>query len=204
MIDFVPIIKETNIKIKGVIHIGAYDGLEKNKYNLLNVENVIWIEANPNYLERLKNNVGNDTIIIAAIGNENKKTLLNVANNEQSSSILDFGTHLEEHPGIDFIGKIEVDMKRMVDVIKDYKINISLYNFLSIDVQGYELEVMKGFEQLIDKFDFIYTEVNEKELYKNCPLITDLDDYLKKFEFERINTYMTHHGWGDAVYKKII
>jgi hypothetical protein len=92
----------------------------------------------------------------------------------------------------------------MFDIIKEYKINTSIYNFLSIDVQGYELEVMKGFDDLIKNFDFIYTEVNEKHLYKNCPLIFDLDNYLLKFGFERINTYMTHHGWGDAIYKKTI
>lgn len=203
MIDFAPIIHNSGIQIKGVIHIGACDGLEKEKYNSLNIENIIWIEANPEFLERLRNKVGNDTIIICAIGNENKETFLNVANNGQSSSILEFGTHLDEHPGIDYVGKIKVDMKRMIDVIKDYDININLYNYLSIDVQGYELEVIKGFEDIIKKFDFIYTEVNEKELYKNCVLIGDLDEYLEKFGFERIETYMTHHGWGDAIYKKI-
>ena len=151
----------------------------------------------------IRNKVNNDRVIISGVGNENGNKYFNVANNGQSSSFLEFGTHLEEHPGINFVGQIEINMRRMVNLIEDYNIDIDSYNFLNIDVQGYELEVMKSFDNLIDKFDFIYCEVNEKELYLNCPLISDIDFYLDKFNFERIGTFMTHHGWGDALYKKI-
>ena len=46
----------------------------------------------------------------------------------------------------------------------------------------------------------IYLEVNEKELYNHCALITDIDEYLLKYNFKRILTKMTKHGWGDALY----
>jgi len=202
ILNYKEIINNSNVKVKGVIHIGAFYGQEKNTYNNLNIENVIWIDANPNYENIIRDNVGDDTIIITGIGNVNDILTFNVANNGQSSSFLEFGTHLEEHPGINFTEKINVPVKRMVDVINEYNININDYNFLNIDIQGYELEAFKGFDNQLYNFDFIYCEVNVKELYIGCPLIEDIDNYLEKFNFKRVLTDITGHGWGDAFYIK--
>ena len=46
----------------------------------------------------------------------------------------------------------------------------------------------------------LYLEVNEKELYKNCGLITEIDSFLSKHNFKRVLTNITVHGWGDALY----
>ena len=48
----------------------------------------------------------------------------------------------------------------------------------------------------------LYLEVNEKELYKNCGLIQDIDAFLATYNFKRVLTSMTRHGWGDALYIK--
>lgn len=202
ILNYNKIINDSNVKVKGVIHIGAFYGQEKNTYNNLNIKNVIWIDANPNYKNIIRDNVGDDTIIITGIGNVNDTLTFNVANNGQSSSFLEFGTHLEEHPGINFTEKINVPVKRMVDVINEYNISINDYNFLNIDIQGYELEAFKGFDNQLENFDFIYCEVNVKELYIGCPLIEDIDNYLEKFNFKRVLTDITGHGWGDAFYIK--
>jgi hypothetical protein len=54
----------------------------------------------------------------------------------------------------------------------------------------------------LDKINYIYTEVNSNYLYKDCSLINDIDDYLSKFNFERVETSMTKFEWGDALYVK--
>jgi FkbM family methyltransferase len=204
MLDYSNLIKEHGINVKGLIHIGAFYGQEKNVYNNLGINNVVWIEANPNYKEIIKNNVGDDLVIISGVGNKNEILEFNIANNGQSSSFLEFGTHLDEHPNINFTNKIKIESKRMSSIIEEYNLNINEYNFLNIDVQGYELEVLKGFDDLLINFDYISSEVNEKELYKDCPLISEIDDYLNKFGFIRVATNMTSHGWGDAFYIKKI
>lgn len=202
MIDISDIIKDSNKKIKGVIHIGAFYGEEKKIYNNLEIKNVIWIEANPEYEKIIRSNVGDDLIIISGVGNENTNKSFNVANNGQSSSFLEFETHLIEHPGINFTQKIEVEVKRMETIVEDYKIDMTNFNFLNIDVQGFELEVLKGFGNLLNYVDLVYCEVNEKKLYKDCPLISEIDSFLIEFNFERVHTFMTGHGWGDAIYIK--
>ncbi len=59
---------------------------------------------------------------------------------------------------------------------------------------------LKGATQSIIHVDALYLEVNEKKLYKNCALINQIDDFLSQYNFKRILTNMTHHGWGDALY----
>jgi len=46
--------------------------------------------------------------------------------------------------------------------------------FLKIDVQGYELEVLKGAERVLQSIDVILTEVNHTELFKGVPLAAEL------------------------------
>jgi hypothetical protein len=48
----------------------------------------------------------------------------------------------------------------------------------------------------------IYAEVNEKMLYEGAVLLPELDEYLAFFNFKRVITNMTRHGWGDALYIK--
>ena len=48
-----------------------------------------------------------------------------------------------------------------------------------IDTQGYELRVLEGFEEKLNEFSYIYTEISSKSLYEDDVLVTDLDNYLK-------------------------
>ena len=44
------------------------------------------------------------------------------------------------------------------------------YNFINMDVQGYELEVLKGGTKVLEKVDYVYCEVNRDEVYEgNLP-----------------------------------
>lgn len=190
-------------ELKGAIHIGAHYGEEKKWYEQNKINPVVWIEANPNYLEKIKSIVGNDMVIISGVGNENKKELFNISNNGESSSFLELHTHKIKHPDVFYVEKIEVEIKRMSDLIKEYSLNMNDYNFLNLDIQGFELEALKGFDNHINNFDYIYSEVNSDYLYKDCALINEIDEYLIEFGFQRVETSMwSDCGWGDALYKK--
>jgi len=50
---------------------------------------------------------------------------------------------------------------------------------------------------------YIYTEVNSDYVYKNCGLVSEIDEYLEKFGFSRVETsWCGSTGWGDAFYIK--
>ena len=76
------------------------------------------------------------------------------------------------------------------------------FNFFAFDIQGAELLALTGAGDILEHVDYIYIEVNTKELYENCALLDDIDSYLSKFNFIRQNILMTEHGWGDAFYVK--
>ena len=200
--DFNKLQTKYNFNIKGIIHIGGHYGQEYDLYKTLNVP-ILFFEPITNSFNILKNKIGNDSNVLAfqcALGNENKIITMNVetANNGQSSSILRPKKHLEQYPHITFDFTEEVSMFRLDDI----DINILNYNFINIDVQGYELEVFKGAFNTLKNIDYIISEVNQDEIYENCPHISELDKYLSEFSFERIETNWAGGSWGDALYIK--
>ena len=76
------------------------------------------------------------------------------------------------------------------------------YNMINIDVQGYELEVFRGAKNTLNNIQYVMTEVNRAELYKNCCMVEELDEFLGKYSFERKETTWEGQTWGDALYIK--
>ena len=64
---------------------------------------------------------------------------------------------------------------------------------LKIDVQGYELEVLKGGRETIDMFAAIVLEVSHEPLYDGAPTADELAEYLLAAGF-------LHHSRADALY----
>jgi hypothetical protein len=91
-----------------------------------------------------------------------------------------------------------VEMKKLNDI----DINFTLYNMINIDVQGYELEVFKGSTDILHNIDYIISEVNRDEVYQNCTKVDDLDIFLSKYNFIRVETSWDGNTWGDALYVK--
>jgi hypothetical protein len=46
------------------------------------------------------------------------------------------------------------------------------------------------------------TEVNRAEVYKNCPMINEIDEFLNNYGFQRVETTWDGGTWGDAFYIK--
>ena len=82
------------------------------------------------------------------------------------------------------------------------KIPKNFANFLNIDIQGAELLALKGMGELINYFDYLYLEVNRDYVYKNCALVDEIDEYLLKYNYVRVETSWTNAQWGDALYMK--
>lgn len=195
--------------IYGVIHIGAHDCEERIKY-LLKFHNVtdneiIWIDALKSKVNFIKAEKPTIRIFNECISNiDNETVMFNVTNNLQSSSFLNLKEHLIEHPDIYEIEKIEMKTKTLKTFYNENKFTYNQFNFMALDIQGAELLALKGGEEILDFIDYIYIEVNTKELYENCALLHDVESYLNKFNFNRQTIYMTEHGWGDAFYVKNI
>jgi len=192
-------------KVRGVIHVGAHEGEELPGYLLQGIRDIIWIEANPRkltYLTELTSNYNSMHVASFAAGSRSGDIVLNISNNGQSSSVLQFGTHSIEHPDVTYVDHCTVKLARIDDWIDQASIDRSTFNFLNIDIQGYELEALKGSVKQLHFVDYVYTEVNVNHLYQGCPLIDEVDLFWGLFGFTRISTAITQHGWGDAFYFK--
>jgi hypothetical protein len=77
-----------------------------------------------------------------------------------------------------------------------------MYDFINLDIQGAELLALKSFDNLINNFKFIYTEINTNSIYKGCALVNEIDEYLNNYNFKRVETSLTEFEWGDALYIK--
>ena len=196
----------SNGKPQGIIHIGAHAAEELEAYESIGVPRILWIEANPAMLQILINRTylhpGSSVHSFAAHENDFSTVELNIANNGESSSILSFGTHAVEHPDVKFVQKMLVPTMK-VDTFMELKgVERKQFDFANIDIQGAELLALKGMQHQLQFVKYLYLEVNEKHLYEGCPLIGEIDEFLKTFNFSRVLTKMTSHGWGDAFYVK--
>ena len=202
--EIINILNDNNISVKneGALHIGAHNCEEIPFYNKMGIQPVIWIEAMPlKVKESLQRNIPN--VYHAVItDNDDADVTFHISNNGQSSSVLEFGTHATEHPDVHFIETLQQKSITVDTFFYRNNIQPSNYTFWNFDIQGAELMALHGAKQSLPYAKAIYLEVNEKELYKNCGLIQDIDAFLSTYNFKRVLTNMTHCGWGDALYIK--
>jgi FkbM family methyltransferase len=196
------ILLKNNINIHGSFHIGAHDCEEMTFYKQLGLkpEDVVWIDAVPSKVNEAINK-GIPNVYNAVITDkDDEDVIFNISNNVQSSSVLEFKLHSQEHPSVVYVDKIEQKSITIDTFFQKNCIDASKYNFWNFDIQGAELMALKGATQSIKYAKALYLEVNERELYKDCGLITEIDIFLAQYNFKRVLTNMTKHGWGDALY----
>ena len=200
--EIMKVLIENNIYIFGSFHIGAHDCEELGFYNLLGIprEDIIWIDAIPAKVEEAKNR-GIPNVYNAVITDkDDEEIVFHISNNVQSSSVLELGTHAQEHPSVVYVDNLEQKSVTVDTFFERNDIDASRHNFWNFDIQGAELMALKGARESIKYAKAIYLEVNENELYKNCGLITEIDAFLLEYNFKRVLTNILHHGWGDALY----
>jgi hypothetical protein len=193
-----------NINVNGVLHVGAHECEELPFYNSLGIlnDNIIWIDAIfSKVLEAQIKGIPN--VYEAVITDKDyENVMFNISNNVQSSSVLEFGTHSQEHPWVVYVDKVTKKSITIDTFFKKNGLDARKCDFWNFDIQGAELMALKGAIDSLQYAKALYLEVNEKELYKNCALIGDIDIFLRQYNFERELTHMTQHGWGDALYIK--
>lgn len=201
----VNVLKQYNINITGAFHLGAHECEEIHfyaNYLKLKLNDLLWIEAMPNKVEQALNRRIPNVYNAIVTDKDDEDISFNVSNNGQSSSVLNLKTHLQEHPHVFYVSQISGKSITIDSFFRRNNIDPSKYNFWNFDIQGAELMALKGAVESIQYAKAIYLEVNEKELYENCALIDEIDNFLSAYNFQRVLTNMTQHGWGDALYVK--
>ncbi len=208
LIPFAELKRKYKINPKGVLHIGGSSGQERFAYASGGVERVIWVEPIPKMFEQLKANVSqipNSLVFKNCISDVDfKNVVFNVSsNNGESSSMLEFGTHKETYPDIEFIEQLNLTTIRLDTLFIMKALDIRDYDFVNIDTQGSELLVLKGMGDMLRLVNGVYVEVNRAAVYKDCAQIEEITEYLEEFGLELKEVKWSQQGnWGDAFYQK--
>ena len=124
----------------------------------------------------------NIAIFEKALSDTEKKSSFNIANNDgQSSSISEIGErHLIASPDTIIVSSFDVELQTLDNLASDLNSNRI---FLKIDVQGHELDVLKGSTKTLEKVIAIHIEVSNQHLYSNDTLGFQVWSFLNDYGF---------------------
>ena len=90
-------IKRKYSNIKGILHIGAHTCEELRDYtsNGVPIQKIIWVEANPELVQKIKANKNIRIIQACVADQDDQEVTFQITNNFQSSSILNLKEHLK-------------------------------------------------------------------------------------------------------------
>jgi FkbM family methyltransferase len=116
------------------------------------------------------------------VGNANTTASINISSYSDSSSLLP-ATRLEyEHFNIKKQREESVSVKRLLDLIDDQALPVP--DIIKLDVQGFELEALKGMGRHLLAVKYVICEVSFKEYYQGQPLFLDIANYLAQHNLQ--------------------
>ncbi len=118
-----------------------------------------------------------------AVGPARGTAVMQRSGKEDSSSLLPIGASMAElFPGTKAVGTEEVSVAPLTEFLTEA--DLSGRNLLKIDVQGFELEVLKSAEPLLPLFDRIYLEASFIAFYEGQVMADELIAYLQARRFK--------------------
>lgn len=192
---------ESYAPIRGVVHLGAHYAEEAVIYGRWG-SNVLWVEAHPTYAKHMVANLRNfpgQIGVEACLGSEDgEEVTFYVTSDEVSSSVFEPAETLERH-SLELAGTVTVKTKRFDTIWRSLGLDPENFNFLVLDTQGSELEVLKGMGDLVEMFDTIQAEYSTEELYRGGARLEELDEFLTGFTRVFPDEPIVH---ADALYVK--
>jgi FkbM family methyltransferase len=117
------------------------------------------------------------TLFQAAVGPRAGETTIHVSAADDSSSLLPIGPSQEQlFPGTHKIRQEAVKIGPLSDFVNHETIVSPA--MLKLDVQGYELEALRGCEELLGRFAYVYVECSFVELYVGQAMADDVVAWL--------------------------
>ena len=208
-------LRHLNTDVKTIFEVGARYGDETIQLsNIFKDAKIFSFECNPLTVEICKEtlkNKSNITFIPKGLGVENEKLPFYsyIQNNDGASSFLkriDSNT-TQIQTGI-------IELIKLSDVVIEH--SISKIDLLCMDVQGYELNVLKGSEEFIENINFIIMEepnpiINTKYLpnnvhskYVNAPTSQEIKTFMNNHNFIEIERIKENEIEDNVMYKRVV
>jgi len=201
---------KTNKPNKNLLFIGASYMAEISDY-IDNYQSGIFIEAIPDIFNSMNKYLLNTNTIydtnyipVKALVTSKKGDVMDFnifSNHGKSSSIYKPGKYASEWD-VEHTHTIKLISTTIKDILNEYNWNDKKYDVV-LDVQGAELEVLKGFsENNLKNINIIKTEISKKEYYKGGVLFNELNDFFVKNNFKLLQEPKLDHC--DVIYQNLI
>jgi FkbM family methyltransferase len=117
------------------------------------------------------------------LGSEVGDGEIHVSGNSHSSSLLEMKErHLRSAPGSAYVGSEEISLVTL-DSIWDELVGASDRPFLKLDVQGFELEALRGARRSVSRLRGVEAELSLIPLHEGAPTYKEVIDHLEAAGF---------------------
>ena len=183
-IELLPLIKKIK-KINTLIDVGS----NKGQFILLCIKffpNLLIYSFEPikealikqKNLLSFKNNI---YFYNTGIGNKNKIINFFITNRADSSSFLTINKSKNYNKNYYVKEKRKIKIQKLDQILKNKKLIKPV--LIKIDVQGFELEVLKGSKKILPNIDYLLLEVSKNQMYNKQAIELEIINFLKKEKF---------------------
>jgi len=182
----IQLLKKLNFENSIIVDVGGADGTTSEIFARNFKENKIYvfepILENFNQIEEKQKKIKNLVLFNKALGNGELNSKINIASRVTSSSIFNLSPDQNSSifsKDLNFCRSEEIIITKLDSVIeKDQVIGI-----IKLDVQGYEMEVLKGANSVLERTMLIVLEMNSHNHYPGAPKYFEVDEYLRNRNF---------------------
>ncbi|AXY77103.1 FkbM family methyltransferase [Paraflavitalea soli] len=171
-------LKRNGFAPKVIADVGAYEGeFTTEVYKTFPDATFYMFEANPQKEAGLKEVTGkypgHTKLFMNCLGSKAGQDV-SFHLMETASSVLD--EHFDQH-----VPAIALKTETLDNIFS--KEGIVKVDMIKLDVQGYEVEILKGFEKYLPTLDVIVTEVSLLDIHKGVPLFRDVVNFMYDYGF---------------------
>ena len=199
--EHVGIFERINVGIKGIIHVGMWDFVEYGCYTKLVGNNIIGVEANPQVYKEMAKPVADKW------GFKCFNEFLSDKDNEiRNFYFAGEGSIL--YPGQPQWNKhtsIKVQTKTLSTLVKEQDIDMNNFDFLNIDAEGAELDILKGCEDNLKYINVIDMETSVDDRHLSGADHNTIVEWLgaRGFKLREMSSSYRNEGWGDSVFARV-
>jgi len=169
-----------------IIDCGAHDGSDSIELQKIKGAKVYSFEPLPQVFDRLKEQTKpykNIEIFKVALADFNgmAKMYVSTGQSDGSSSLMPPKDHLIDHPQVFFKEFAYVECKTLDQWAQQN--GITKIDMLWLDMQGYEMPMLKASKDVLSNVSVIHTEVSLKETYDSVNQYPELKEFLLKEGF---------------------